>query len=71
MYQECDCCGAKIGYGPYRAIALHLADTEEETVFCFCCRKCRRAFERDLKKVIASEGFNLVELENLVLILRR
>jgi len=67
---RCDYCGAEISNGSYQAIVLQLAYTEEEAVFCFCCRNCRRAFERGLTKVIGLEGFNLVELDNPVLILR-
>lgn len=57
---RCDYCGARISDGSYRAIVLQLADTEEEAVFCFCCRSCRRAFERRLTKAMAKIGFDLV-----------
>ncbi len=58
MYR-CDYCGAKISDGSYQAIVLRLADTEEEEVFCFCSRMCRRAFERRLQKAMAMVGFDL------------
>ncbi len=60
LYQECDYCGARISDGSYQSIVLQLADTEEEKVFYFCCRRCRRAFARGLTKVMGRVGFDLV-----------
>jgi ribosomal protein L24E len=60
LYQECDYCGARISDGLYQTIVLQLADTEEEKVFYFCCRNCRRAFARRLTKSMGRVGFDLV-----------
>lgn len=56
----CDYCRARISDGLYQAIVLQLADTEEEAVFYFCSRSCRRAFACRLTKEMGRVGFNLV-----------
>ncbi len=60
----CDYCGARISDGLYQSIVVQLADTEEEKTFYFCCRRCRRAFDRHLTKVVGRVGFDL-ELSKL------
>ncbi|MBA7559151.1 hypothetical protein ES708_00765 [subsurface metagenome] len=54
----CDYCGARISDGLYQSIVVQLADTEEEKTFYFCCRRCRRAFDRHLTKVVGRVGFD-------------
>ncbi len=52
LYQECDYCGARISDGLHQSIVVQLADSEEEEVLYFCCRRCRRAFDRCLTKAM-------------------
>ena len=54
----CDYCGARISDGSYQSIVVQLADTEEETTFYLCSRRCRRAFDRRLTKVAGRAGFD-------------
>lgn len=55
----CDGCGDWFEGEPWQVIVIQLVDTEEEVVFCFCSRNCRRAFARRLRKRMAKVGFDL------------